>query len=253
MTKKPQTLRNVPLETLRRLKDETSPLVYAAQIKETIKGREMTNLRARFLGERVADHSKEREHQEELLEYLLQDIDDAGKKVQEKVSDVNAKRAIAEEAYQAYLKAKTAWEKADQALATAIAAEGSALKDQSSIEHSYDVSDRRLSDINTIVLVHRSANVGQIMDHHLGKIIVTEADSNYLGNLIKPDTVFDSSLSDGTFGDLPYEFKELPQDEKRSIVQFVEMALYYYLMQEHPVVLLYASEGLDTILKKEGM
>ena len=253
MTQKPNNLRNVSLEVLRQMKDDASPLVFDSQIKDTLKGREMNNLKERFLSGRIADHSREMEYQDSLLDFLRKDIGDSSKVIKEKASDVAQKQEAAKQAYEEYLNAKTAWEKAKQDLAEAISAEEGARDALSSIESSYGIAERRLNDIDTLVLVHRSANIGQLMDHHLGKIIITEADARFLGNLIKPDAVFDSSLATGLMGSMPYQFHDLHDDEKRSIIQFVEMAMYYYLTQEKPVVVLYANSGLATILKKEGI
>lgn len=253
MAKIPENIRNISLEGLHTLKEQTSAPVYAGMIKSALKGREMTNLKARFLVGKIADNSRECELQEDLLGFMRTDLDEARQEIQAKADVVSQKEADKQTAYEEFLAAKEKLEKASQELETARAAMKKAESDYEALEESMEIAEKRKNDIDTIVLVHRSANLGQLMDYNFGKVIVTQADAKFLNGLITADEVFDSELAAGLIGSIPYEFGKLDKERAVSIIQFVEMAMYYYLIEDRKVVMLYANSDIATILKKEGV
>lgn len=253
MTKNQQSLRTMSLEGLKVLRTGVSAPEYGRLIKQSLKGREMTNLRERLLFGKIADNSREVMFQEDLLSFIKGDIEQARGTAGECKDLMSKKEAERQEAYEAFLKAKSNLEKAEQELKDAETALKKAQADQEALEESARLAEKRKDNIDTVVLLHRSASLGQLMDYSLSKIVVTEADADFLKGLITADEVFDGSLAEGLIENLPYEFQDLAEETTNSVVKFVEMAMYYYLMEEKQVVILYANNGIATILKKEGV
>lgn len=254
MTKIPEeNLRNMSLERLRSLKNEKSVPVYAELIKRNLKGRDLTKLRDRLLSGKITDHSRECEYQESLIDFLKKDLQKVEKDIQDETAFIEKKRAERQEAYEEFLKAQDKLEKADKALEAAEIVMSDFQSNHDSISESISIAEQQRDAIDTVILVHRSANLGQLIDCKFGKVIVTSADAKFLKDLIIPDEVFDSNLAKGLIERLPYQFKKLPEDSLKSIIQFVEMAMYYYLLEDKKVIMLYANNDVATILKKEGV
>lgn len=254
MTKIPECdLRKISLERLIGLKNEISGPAYAELVKKTLKGRELGKLKSRLLSERITSYGRETEYQEDLISFFRADLEKAEKDIQDEEKLIERKRAERQQAYEEFLKAKDNLEKADKALEAEERVMSEFKSSRDSINVSIAIAKQQKDAMDTVILVHRSANLGQLADHRFGKIIITSADAEFLKDLIIPDEVFDRNLAEGLMNGVPYQFQRLSEDSLKSIIQFVEMAMYYYLLEDKQVIMLYANNDVATILKKEGV
>lgn len=254
--------RSVSLERLKKLKRQTSRIEYADTIRSGLHGREVDLVKRRLLLTDVPTHESEISRQDEFLDLLsrnyLEKAKDSLARKQEFVDFCKSKRDVAK---QEYLKAKAEYEKAEKKLNEAEDAVATAELDamylqmeREQLERTFVEESQKRANMNEIVLLHRSANIGQIIDHINGKVIMTEADAAYLKYIFVPDYVFDHTLARGLIEKLPYKIAMIDDDnELKSIIQFVEMAMYFYLIGDEKVVMLYANQDISTVLKKEGI
>lgn len=245
--------RNVTLEELQGLKGTTSGPVYTGLVKSCLKGREMELLRNRFLMAKIPEHDRELKRQEELIGYINSDL-------QATVEDIELEQKFIEkleeeraEVYERYLKISQELEKIDKKLANAASVIAKFNSSKQSYEDSISVAEQRKRDISRTALVHKSASIGQLMQHSFAKIVVTEADADCLEGLLVPDVIFDSSLAEDLVDELPFNFRVLSEQEIYSIKQFAGMAMYYYAVEEEMPVMLYANTDIAAVLKKEGL
>lgn len=246
-------LRRESLESLKILKDKKSAPVYAGLIKNNVRGRELDILKNRLLSGKVTNHATEYAFQTELLELMSADFEKARQNVEQEEAFIARKTEERQQAYEEFLKAKEKLEIADKTLEAAKVVMNNFQKEKAGLANSIESVKQRKNNINTIILVHRSAGLGQLMEYPLGEVIVTEADFNFLSGILIPDKVFDKDLGEGLIQNLPYQFgTDIEESYLESVVQFVEMAMYYYLIEEKQVIMLYADNNIATVLKKEG-
>lgn len=251
--KKQIDFRSVTLESIQKVKGTASGQVYAGLVKGSLKGRDMELLRTRLLGTELPGHEKELERQEELIGYMEEDRKkivsdiDLEKEFIKKLED---ERAVAYENYQQALKELKSIESKLEAAAKVMAQFST---EMANIDIAIETAEKRKNDTSKLILVHKSASIGQLMQYSFGKVIITEADASILKGDLVPDVIFDNSLAEGFVEQLPFAFRALPKKELESIKQFVGMAMYYYVSEDEMPVMLYANSDIATLLKKEGM
>lgn len=246
-------LRRESLESLKELRANRSTPVFVGLIKGTVKGRELDILRTRLLSGKVLDHEREYSFQTELLGLMNADLEKAESDIQQEEAFIAKKQEEREQAYQEFLKAKEKLEKADKSLEAAKMVMKDFKAEYKTLQSSIETVKQRKEDINTVVLAHKSASIGQLMSHPLGKVIITQTDSKILGTTFTPDEVFDPKLAEGFFEEMPYEFENHEKNELSSVMDFIQMAMYYYLSEEKQVIMLYADNNIAAVLKKEGV
>ncbi len=245
--------RSIALEELQKLKSATSKPVYTGLVKSCLKGREMELLRNRLLKTELPRHDMELARQEELIEFMDKDLQKILADIELENDFIKRLEAERAEVYEQYLKALNNLKKIDKRLSEASEVMRQFNSSKDSINEAIELAEKRRSNTNRIVLVHKSASIGQLMQYSFGEIVVTEADADYLNGIIVPDQIFDKSLAEDMIGELPFNFRSLSETEYTSVKQFVEMAMYYYVVEDEMPVILYANNDIATALKKEGV
>lgn len=245
--------RSVTLESLQTVKGTTSVQVYTGLVKSTLKGRDMELLRTRLLRTELPGHERELERQQELIGYMEKDrqkiISDIARE-DEFIERLKAERAVAYKNYEQALKELRG---IDNRLEAAAKVMSQFSTDKANIDVAIEVAENRKNDTCKLILVHKSASIGQLMQYSFGKVVITEADASSLNGTLVPDVIFDKSLAEGFVEQLPFAFRSLLEEELESIKQFVGMAMYYYVSEDEMPVMLYANSNIATLLKKEGM
>lgn len=251
--RKQMDFRNVALEKLEELRNTVSQPVYSGLIKSNLKGREMELLRDRLLKVSIPEHDRELERQEELIGYIEADRRKALEDITSEKEFIDKLEAERAGIYARYQEVLAELKKIDNKLEAANKAMAQFDANKKALEVAIDASERRKQEIKRVVLVHRSASIGQLMKYSFGKIVMTEADASYLGNQLIPDVIFDKSLGEGILGEHSFRFRDLSEEMVSSITQFLEMAMYYYAVEEEMPVMLYANSDIATVLKKEEL
>ena len=245
--------RSIALEKIGLVKGKKSGPEYTSIVKGCLKGRNQELLRNRLLKSESAEHEKELSRQEDLIAFIRDDLDKVSKDIRlEKafISDLEQQR---KKAYEVYMQAKETLEKIEARLKAAQNVMSQFASNQTSLEKSITAAEERRNEINQIILVHKSAKISQLMKYSFGKVVVTKVDAKALEGAFVPDVIFDNDLARGLFNEPPFSLKQLPEDEAISIMEFLQMAMYYYATEDVMPIILYANNEIASALKKEGL
>lgn len=108
--------------------------------------------------------------------------------------------------------------------------------------------------LKRVYLVHPTANMKMLFENQLGEYVVTETDEKFSSGIM-PDKVFKIFEHFLTEEKLPRDFfvRYQHEEERRSIIDYCEMVIYYTIMEEREIKLLYANEYIHKILVANGI
>ena len=111
-------------------------------------------------------------------------------------------------------------------------------------------------EVNTILLIHPTANLTEAAKYPMAKMFVTRQDKKILSAL-KPDVVFDVSKETALITDLPWDFKgKYEISAEKSILAYCEMVANVKMSEDTSdanIIVLFNNEDIDEILRLNGV